>query len=138
MVSDRSKVIAPVFGRPFISYLLDQLEWAGVERAVLCTGHGAEGVEDAFGRRHGALRLSYSREPEPLGTAGALRLALPQCESSSVLVLNGDSYVDADLPAFHNCYRISDCAGAMLLTPVDDVARLRPRSGGRREPRFRI
>ena len=49
VVADRPKVMAEVGGRPFLSYLLDQLGEAGVRRVVLCTGHRAEQVRAVFG-----------------------------------------------------------------------------------------
>ena len=66
---------------------------------MLCTGHLGEQVETAFGEAYGHLHLMYSRETAPLGTAGALRMALPFLRSDSVLVMNGDSYCEADLRA---------------------------------------
>ena len=56
----------------------------------------AEQIEAFFrdGKELG-LRISYSRETEPLGTGGALKLAEPLL-SDPVLVLNGDSYVEVE------------------------------------------
>src|SRR5258707_9853601 len=77
VVADRPKVLAPVGGRPYLTYLLDRLADAGFEEVVLLTGFQAEMVWDAFGDAYAGMRLVHSREPQPLGTAGALRLALP-------------------------------------------------------------
>src|SRR5688500_272690 len=77
VVADRPKVLAPVAGLPFLFYLLDQLGRAGVREAVLLVGFGADQVRTKFGERFGQMRLSYSQESEPLGTGGAVRLALP-------------------------------------------------------------
>jgi NDP-sugar pyrophosphorylase family protein len=122
-VPDLPKVLAPVRGRPFLAYVLDQLAAAGVERAVLCTGHGAQQVEAALGTRHGSLALAYSRESEPLGTGGALRLALEHLSGDTLLVLNGDSYADADLGAFLAAHRAFGGAGTLLLAEVADAGR---------------
>ena len=100
VVADRPKVLALVAGQPYLAHLLDKLVKTGLRRVVLCTGYGADQVRAEFGARYRELDLEYSEEPEPLGTGGALRLALPQVESSTLLVLNGDSYCDADLRAF--------------------------------------
>src|SRR5688500_791882 len=89
VISDRPKVLADVHGRPYLTYLLDQLSDAGVREVVLLTGHGAGLVRSALGDAHGGLLLRYSPEPAPLGTAGALRLALPLLSSPAVLLLNG-------------------------------------------------
>lgn len=123
VVADRPKVLARVNGRPFLSHLLDQVAEAGFEQVVLCTGFRADAVEAEFGHSYRTLRLGYSPEPEPLGTGGALRLALPQLTSSSVLVLNGDSYCDADLAAFWQTHQQSGARGSLLLVWVADAGR---------------
>ena len=111
------KVVAPVAGRPFLGYVLHQLRQAGIHQVVLCTGHLGEMVVDALGdgSRFG-LRLRYLRESQPLGTAGALRAAVREVGSGPgpLVVLNGDSLVEADLAAMlqaHQRWR----AGATML-----------------------
>jgi histidinol-phosphate phosphatase family protein len=123
VVSDCPKVLAEVNGRPFLAYLLDQLVRAGVDTAVLCTGYKAEQIEAAFGDVYRGMRLRYSRETEPLGTAGAIRLALPLIESEEMLVLNGDSYCAADFAEHVRLHRAGDHHGSLLLTPVPDASR---------------
>lgn len=105
-IGERQKVAAEVAERPFVAYLLDQLARAGVCTTVLCTGYRAGEVARQVGDSHwlpeagGAMRIVHSVEPEPLGTAGALRNALEHFHSPRVLVLNGDSYCGVDLHAF--------------------------------------
>lgn len=123
VVSDRPKALACVAGRPFLAHQFEQLASAGVRRVVLCTGHRAEQVSSAFGDRYGELRLDYSHERTPLGTGGALRLALPLLASDNVLVLNGDSYCEADLLAFARWHFTRQAGASMLLTHVDDMSR---------------
>ena len=102
VVSDRPKVLAEVGGRPFLEYLLDQLVAEDVKSVVLCTGYLGEQVQRRLGTHYRTLALQYSREPQPLGTGGALRLALPMLDTDPVLVMNGDSYCDTRLDAFAN------------------------------------
>jgi len=90
VVADRPKALAPVHGRPFLAYLLDQLAASNCRSVVLCTGYLGEQIRDAFGETYKSLRLRYSQERQPLGTAGALKLALPQIASDLVLVLKAD------------------------------------------------
>ena len=97
MVSDRPKVLAPIHNRPFLAYLLDFLDDAGIREVVLCTGYMANLVEETFGPTYGRMRVSYSRELTPLGTGGALRAATSHIQTDSVLVLNGDSFCEVDL-----------------------------------------
>jgi D-glycero-alpha-D-manno-heptose 1-phosphate guanylyltransferase len=123
VVADRPKVLAEVNGRPFLAFLLDQLAKAGVDSVVLCTGYMGEKVEEVFGAAHGEIRLTYSHEPEPLGTGGALRLALTDLHSQTVLVMNGDSYCEADLSQFGRWHRDKGAQSSVLLTEVPDTAR---------------
>ncbi len=122
-VSDRPKVLAEVNGRPFLAYLLDRLAAAGIARAVLCTGYKADRVRAAFGDVHKGIELIYSEEASPLGTAGALRPAVPFMESESVLIMNGDSYCTADLEAFRAYHEAKRAVATLLLAKVSDAAR---------------
>ncbi|MDD4951547.1 MAG: HAD-IIIA family hydrolase [Desulfovibrionaceae bacterium] len=123
VLPDRPKVLAEVAGRPFIFYLLDRLAAAGIGRAVLCTGHLAADVERAVGRVYPGLAVDYSREDRPLGTAGALSLALSRFDGDPVLVLNGDSLTDAHLAGFLAWFREQGADAAMLLVRVEDCSR---------------
>lgn len=123
VVADRPKVLAAVRGRPFLSYLLDQVATGGISEVVVCTGYLGEQVGRVFGHAYGRLRLRYSHESAPLGTAGALRLALPLFTSEAVLVMNGDSYCDADLRAFGAWHCARGAEATILLTEVPDTKR---------------
>ena len=123
VVSDRPKVLAEVGGRPFLGYLLDQLVAEDVKSVVLCTGYLGEQVQDRLGTNYRTLALQYSREPQPLGTGGALRLALPMLDTDSVLVMNGDSYCDTRLDAFANWHAGRRPPATILLAETDDTRR---------------
>jgi D-glycero-alpha-D-manno-heptose 1-phosphate guanylyltransferase len=114
VIADGPKVLASVNGRPFLAYLLDQLAAIQISRVVLCTGYLGEQVRGEFGDHYGSLNLSYSQEPYPLGTAGALRLAMPLLGSDPILVMNGDSYCEVNLRALWSCH-VAKCAQATLL-----------------------
>jgi NDP-sugar pyrophosphorylase family protein len=122
-IGDRAKVVAPVDGRPFLARLLDQVAAAGFREVVLCVGYRADEVEAALGRAHGPLRLRYSREPEPLGTGGALRLALPLLEAPDALVLNGDSFCEVDLGAAWAWHRARRSEATLVAVEVPDASR---------------
>ena len=132
---DRPKILAQVRGRPFVTHLLDQLEHAGLRHVILCTGHLADQVERELGSVYGELELRYSRERQPLGTGGALRLALRRAavEDTSgsdgepavdtLLVMNGDSYCEVDLGAFGEAHAASGASASLALVEVDDASR---------------
>ena len=123
VLPDQPKVLAEFHGRPFLAYLLDQLVAAGVPKVVLCTGYRGEEIRTRLGDAYGPVPLTYSHEDKPLGTAGALRLALPRLDSDPVLVMNGDSLIDADLPDYLAWFLGRPGAAALLLARVEDTAR---------------
>jgi D-glycero-alpha-D-manno-heptose 1-phosphate guanylyltransferase len=121
VVSDRQKIVASVAGRPFVMRLLDQLADAGLRRVVICTGYKSEQVTELAGRDYRGMSLQYSPEQTPLGTAGALRHALPLFESDPVLALNGDSFCETDLAAFWREHRERSAPGTMVIREVNDT-----------------
>lgn len=123
VLPDRPKVLARVLGRPFLTYLLEQLAQAGVGQVVLCTGYLGEQVRQEMGDKYGSLNLEYSWEEEPLGTGGAVRRALAHCASDPVLVMNGDSFIDADLASFYQWFTEKELPAALLLTWVPETSR---------------
>lgn len=97
VMGNAPKSMASIGGRPFLELLLCQLRRYGFQRAILAVGYGKEVIGSYFGERKFGLSLAYSAESSPLGTGGALRSATDIIASDDVLVLNGDSYTDADL-----------------------------------------
>jgi NDP-sugar pyrophosphorylase family protein len=122
-VPDRPKVLATVRGRPFLTHLLDQLSAAKIENAVISTGYMADMVEAQIGTTYSGLAVSYSREMEPLGTGGAVRLALDKTASDPVLVLNGDSFCEFQLDDLLQFHQDIKARATILLTRVDNIAR---------------
>jgi NDP-sugar pyrophosphorylase family protein len=121
---DLPKVLVPVGERPWIDRQLEWLASRGIRRAVLCVGHGADQVEAHVGdgSRWG-LRVEWSREPEPLGTAGALALAAPFVDGA-VLVMNGDTLADCDPWELLRAAWEHGALGAIALFPVEDARSL--------------
>jgi len=116
------KVIAPVGGRPFLFRLLEQLAEAGLRRVVLCTGYRAEEVAAAVGDTYRGVAVRYSVETTPLGTAGALRHALPLLDSDPVLAMNGDSFCEVDLKIFYCDHQSHQAAGTLVVVPAKDTS----------------
>lgn len=122
VVSDRPKVLADVDGRPYLAYLLDRFKALGVPEVILSTGYMADMVEDVIGHDHDGMPIKYAREDSPLGTGGGAVLAAAATSGDKVLVLNGDSWCEADLEKFVASVP-KDCDVGMMLTRVPDVSR---------------
>lgn len=123
VVRDRPKPLAPVAGRPFIAYLLDQLADAGVHRTVLSTGYLAEQFEEVIGPKYRDMAIVYAQEREPLGTGGAIRFAGSMANAEQMLVMNGDSYCAADLGAYVDWHLAGRHDVSLLLVKVSDASR---------------
>lgn len=118
------KVLAPIGGRPFLDYLFDQLRRAGVERVVLALGHLADAVSAYLNENPPAdLTVEAVTEPEPMGTAGALRFVRGRVLGDPVMVMNGDTFLDADLGDFMRSHEDSAAQGSLLCVEVEDVGR---------------
>lgn len=123
VVSDRPKVLAPVLGRPFILFLLDQLAEAGLTKAVISTGYLASMVAEAIGPRYRGLAVSFCPEETPLGTGGGLALAARQARTPLILALNGDSYMDADFAQYLAWFGEKKPRASLLLAQAPDASR---------------
>lgn len=97
-VPDLPKPLAPINGRPFLEYQMSYWVGQGVDRFVLSVGYKAEKVIETVGSRFGGVPVIYAVEDRPLGTGGALLLAMQQLRTDEAfLVLNGDTYFDLPL-----------------------------------------
>ena len=97
VVQNRPKVIVEIKGKPFLLFLLDQLEESGIRHVIICTGYMGSMIEDIIGYSYKGLVVDYSWEETPHGTAGALKLAGNSVNTKYCLVMNGDSYTELDL-----------------------------------------
>jgi NDP-sugar pyrophosphorylase family protein len=123
VVADRPKVLARVNGRPFVQYIFDQLIEAGFQEVVICAGYMGDVVKRVLGSVYDKLNIRYSLEKEPLGTGGAIRLALPMIETKQVMALNGDSYVDVRLSDYLNWHENMKIKASLLIAKVNDTDR---------------
>lgn len=122
-LGDLPKPLAPVAGRPFLAYVLDQLAAAGMRRAILATGYGSAQVEAAIGRSWQGMDVIYSVEDAPLGTGGAVAQAARLLHDAEAHVLNGDTFLRFDLAALERSVADTGAALGMALARVPDVSR---------------
>ena len=121
VVSDRPKVLAKIGNRPFILFLLEQIKKVNVRNVVLCIGYQGDKIRAELGSSYGDVWLKYSEETIPLGTAGALRLAMPLFQSKTLLVMNGDSYCDIDLKDFFEWHCVKKAQASLVIAKENDV-----------------
>lgn len=123
VVNDRPKVMALINGRPFLTYILDQINDAGLKDVILCVGYMGKDIESKIGLTYRNLSVHYSYEYKPLGTGGALRNANDFLNSDSILIMNGDSYCQYNLNEFWFFHEQNNVFASILLTFVNDSSR---------------
>ncbi|MGC1461404.1 MAG: nucleotidyltransferase family protein [Terracidiphilus sp.] len=117
------KAMAPVAGRPFLEILLNQLKLAGFTRALLSVGHLHSVVQNHFGASFRGVHLDYVIEEVPLGTGGGIRKALHEAKEENVLVLNGDTFLEANYAEMLQIHSSGHAGITMAVTLQPDIAR---------------
>lgn len=123
VIKDLPKPMAPVNNAPFLDYSLKHIAHYGIKRVVLSLGYLADKVIAHYGTSFEGMEIIYSVEQEPLGTGGGIRLAMQQCHTNDILVLNGDSFFDIDLSNFYNKHTDAVSDASLALRKVDDASR---------------
>jgi mannose-1-phosphate guanylyltransferase len=120
LTSTVPKPVIPLVDRPFIAYMLEWLARHGVDDVVMSCGFLATAVRNVLGdgSQYG-LRLRFIEEPEPRGTAGALKYA-ENFLDERFLMLNGDVLTDLDLTAQIAQHDATGAVGTLALVTVAD------------------
>jgi mannose-1-phosphate guanylyltransferase len=112
------KPIVPIANQPFLLYQLELLKRADVRDVILSLSYQPQKIEDKIGDGTDfGVRVSYTVEASPLGTAGAYRNAARLINATTV-VFNGDVLTDIDLNAVIRFHRERQAAATIVLTPV--------------------
>ncbi|MEZ5046267.1 MAG: sugar phosphate nucleotidyltransferase [Chitinophagaceae bacterium] len=69
-VSEWPKSMAPILGKPFVSYLLQLIHKAGATHIIFSVGYLSHTIQNYFGDTYEGIKISYANELEPLGTGG--------------------------------------------------------------------
>ena len=115
--------MAPVAGKPFISYVIDYFKEQGVTRFVFSLGYLNEIIIDYLEVNYPQLDKVYSIEAEPLGTGGAILLACSQAKTEHVLILNGDTIFKIDLAALSQQHESKKASCTLCLKPMTNFDR---------------
>jgi mannose-1-phosphate guanylyltransferase len=120
LTSTVPKPVVPLVDRPFIVYMLEWLKRHGIDDVILSCGFLATSVRNVLGDGSQlGIRLRFVEEPEPRGTAGALKYAESFLDER-FLMLNGDVLTDIDLTAQIAQHETTGATGTLALVPVPD------------------
>lgn len=117
------KPMADIAGRPFLAILLDRLADSGMSRVLLSVGYLSDAIVNYCGTSWRDMEIAYVTEETPLGTGGAIRRALTHAQSDSVLILNGDTWLELDYRAMMDFHNRNHATITLALTWVGDRAR---------------
>ncbi len=114
------KPVVPICNRPFLLYQIDTLRGAGIHDITLSLSYQPLKIEQQLGDGSDyGVKLSYTVEPQPMGTAGAYKFAEDLIRQPTV-VFNGDVLTDLDLTAVIRQHEERKAAATIVLAPVDN------------------
>lgn len=117
------KPMIPLFFKPFLQYQIDLLRHHGIRDIIISTHHLPHVIENWFkdGSRWG-VNIQYSHEDQPLGTAGAVKLAQPLFKDvHNLVVLNGDILTDLDITYMFFCHYLNKADVSIATKYVNDT-----------------
>ena len=117
------KPMAPVLNVPVMEHIARLLAEHGFTEVIANLSYRPEAIREHFGDGSVAgIELSYSEEPEPLGTAGGVGKAREfLAESESFLVISGDALTDVDLSAMREAHEANDGIATLATKRVKDT-----------------
>jgi D-glycero-alpha-D-manno-heptose 1-phosphate guanylyltransferase len=117
-VPDLPKCMAPVAGRPFLFYVINYLRSQGIEKFIFATGYMHEIIEEYLNTQFSTLNYECSVEKEPLGTGGAIQLALSKVTGENLVITNGDTLYKIDLHKAFVFHAQQQAECTILLKPM--------------------
>lgn len=115
VVSDVPKCMAPVAGHPFLYYLITSLIEAGFNHIIFALGYKHEIIEEWIQTNAFPIDISTVIEETPLGTGGAVKLALSKARTNEVFVLNGDTFFNVRYSEMLNLHKSTQSAVTVAL-----------------------
>jgi len=120
LTSTVPKPVVPLVDRPFIAFMLEWLCGHGIDDVIMSCGFLATSVRNVLGDGSSyGIKLRFVEEPDPRGTAGALKYAEPMLDER-FLMLNGDVLTDIDLSAQIAQHERTGASATLALVPVAD------------------
>lgn len=115
------KPMAPIVNRPALYHILRLLHRHGLQQVVINLHHLPEAITNYFGDGSGmGMDISYSFEPELLGTAGGVKKNAAFFEGKTFLVMSGDALTDVDLTGLIAAHRRNGSIATMAVKEVAD------------------
>ncbi len=123
VVPDLPKCMAPINGIPFLAYLIDHLTAQGVTHFVFALGYKSDEFLDFLNAKLPQNNFSIVIEEEPLGTGGAIKLAMGKTSAENIIALNGDSLYKLDLTQLMHFHQVNHSHCTLALKPMQSFER---------------
>jgi D-glycero-alpha-D-manno-heptose 1-phosphate guanylyltransferase len=118
VVGDLPKSLAPIAGRPFLSYLLENSKKQGIKKFIFALGNKSDQIEAFVKKSLPEGSYSFSIEEEPLGTGGAIYKACSQAAGPNVIVLNADTYFGVTYSNLAIIHELKKAGCTLALKPM--------------------
>ena len=122
-VADLPKCMAPVADKPFLHWVITYLQQQKVTSFVLSLGYMHEVIEEYIKNYFPNSDVQFSVENEPLGTGGAIYLAMQLCTEKNVLVVNGDTLFETNNENLLAQHLTKKSACTLALKPMQNFDR---------------
>lgn len=123
VLPDLPKCLAPVAGKPFLSYVIDYFQSQGITQFIFSLGYKHEVVETFLKTHYPQLIYQVVVEEKPLGTGGAIQRACHMTEEKSVIVLNGDTLFTVQLNQLVPFHFMTGAHCTLSLKPMEQFER---------------
>ena len=117
------KAMAPVDGRPFLSYIFEYLSRWNISQVILSLGYLSETIIKWVNAQNLPFSVVFSVESVPLGTGGGVKRAISFAKSDNVLVLNGDTFFDVNIRDFELFHEKLALPISVALKPMEKFNR---------------
>ena len=122
-VPDLPKCMAPVAGKPFLTFVIDYLLQQGVNKFIFSLGYMHEIIEDFLKNNYPNLHYQVALEEEPLGTGGAIFLSCKKASEKNVIVLNGDTLFNVNIKELLDYHTQHNSSCTLSLKPMKQFDR---------------
>lgn len=120
LTCDTPKPLVPMCGKPVLEYIFDLLIRNAVEEVCVTLGYLGNRIEEQYpDGKYKSLRVTFSKEDTPLGTAGSVRKAASDWDEP-FFVVSGDAMCDFELDKMMLYHKASNAEITVACTRVDD------------------
>ncbi len=113
--------MVPIVNKSVIGHILDLLASHGVTEAVVTLRYMASAIQDFLHSGvHQGMKVSFSVEETPLGTAGSVKYAAERLGDDPFMVISGDALTDFNLKAIFDAHCQSKADATLTLAHVNN------------------